>query len=86
MKDNKEVSIGKFYTFYGKKYKCIAFRSSEEKAEALKIRLEKVGTIKVHIVKHSYKVVGLPNNYSIWARPNKSLVWDKFDSTIEQLF
>lgn len=86
MQNNNDVGIGKFYTFYGKKYKCVGFRSTKERAEMVKSRLERIGTIKIHIVKHQYTVIGLLTNYSIWARPEKVLSWEKLDKVIERLF
>lgn len=53
------------------KYKCIASRSTKERAEELKKRLTRIGTISVKIQKVQEKVVGLPPVYYIFARPSK---------------
>ena len=83
----KDVSfgVGSTHTFYGEKYHCIASRSTKERAEVLKKRLTRIGTIKIRIKKMTPVGVGLPTSYWIFARPDKQLTWENLDRAIERL-
>lgn len=67
------------------KFRCIASRSSNDRAEALKKRLTRIGTIQIQLTRVSSRAVGVPPTYWVWARPAKQLTWEKLDKAIERL-
>jgi len=77
--------IGDEKKFRGLKYRCIMHRSTKERAELVKKRLTRIGTISIRISKKTYAAVGVPPVYEIWARPDKQLTWDRLDAAIMRL-
>lgn len=78
----KAFNCGKF----GKlRFRCIASRSTRARADMLKNRLTRIGTITIRIVKQTHKAVGVPPTYWIYARPAKSLTWEKLDAAVGRL-
>jgi hypothetical protein len=58
-----------YKVFAGKKYVLVATRTTKERAEALKERLTRIGTLSVRITKYDPKVVSVSPYYLLWARP-----------------
>ena len=76
---------GKTRIFNGKKYKWVGSRSNKERALALKARLTRLGTISVRLLKVQPNVVGLAHYYNIYARPEKSLTWERLEHACRTL-
>ena len=76
-----------YKVFAGKKYVLVATRTTKEKAEDLKKRLARIGTLSVRITRFDSRVVGLPHYYLLWARPASgvTLTLDKVPMAAQRL-
>lgn len=81
--NERKFNVGKIGML---KFRCVASRSTKERAEELKRRITRIGTIKVRIVKSQSRAVGVSPSYLIYARPDKNLSWDRLDAAIARLF
>ena len=64
------------------RYKLICSRSTKERAEETKKRLTRIGTISIRLKKSQYTHVGAKQTYYLYARPAKSLTWDRLDHAV----